>query len=97
MIRMLKAFQITEEYQERYGYPRLTRELKAKILGLNGAALYDVDPTDAPCEFTTRELEQIRQQLPGTNMALGPRTPRQVTAFRDDDREQWAAMAQLLA
>ena len=70
---MLKAFQITEEYQERYGYPTLTRELKAKILGLNGAALYEVDPTDAPCEFTVRELEQIRRQLPGNEH--GARSP----------------------
>ena len=97
MIRMLKAFTITQEYQERFGYPELTRALKSKILGLNGAVLYDVDPTDAPCDFTPRELEQIRRQLPGANGALGPRTMSQTRIFRDDDREQWTAMAEIMS
>jgi hypothetical protein len=97
MIRMLKAFQISEELQERYGYPALTRELKAKILGLNGARLYGVDPTDVTCEFTVPELDRIRRTLPGSNGALGPRTMTQTKAFRDDDREQWATMASYLA
>jgi predicted TIM-barrel fold metal-dependent hydrolase len=97
MIRMLKAFQITQEYQEKYGYPELTRALKSKILGLNGARLYDVDPTDAPCEFTQHELESIRRQLPGNNRALGPRTMSQTRMFRNDDREHWATMAETLS
>ena len=96
MIRMLKAFEISQEFQERYGYPELTRELKSKILGLNGAMLYDVDPTADPCEFSVAELEAIRRQLSGTNAALGPRTTSEVRAFRDDDRSQWAAMAEVL-
>jgi predicted TIM-barrel fold metal-dependent hydrolase len=97
MIRMLKAFTITQEYQERFGYPELTRARKSKILGLNGAVLYDVDPTDAPCEFTPRELEQIRRQLPGVNGALGPRNMSQTRIFRDDDRAQWSAMSEILS
>ena len=96
MIRMLKAFEISQEFQERYGYPALTRELKAKILGLNGAELYGVDPTDAPCDFTADELEQIRRQLPGRSGALGPRTVQETAAFREDDLAQWDAMARLL-
>ena len=27
-----------------YGYPALTAELKAKVFGLNAAALYEIDP-----------------------------------------------------
>ncbi len=96
LIRMLKAFEISQEFQERYGYPNLTHELKSKILGLNGAALYDVDPTSDQCEFTPGELETIRRELSGSNAALGPRTKSQTRAFRDDDRSQWAAMADVL-
>ena len=33
MIQAMRAFQISAEFQERYGYPKLTKELKAKILG----------------------------------------------------------------
>ena len=44
-IEAFRAFEITEEYQEQFGYPALTPELKRKILGVNGATLYGVDPS----------------------------------------------------
>ena len=97
LIQALRTFQISEELRERHGYPKLTKELKAKILGLNGAALYGVEPNTSTCEFTRRELEQIRRTLPGTTMALGPTTMADVQAFREDDRELWARSAELLA
>ena len=81
-IQALRSFQISEEFQERYGYPKLTKEIKAKILGLNGARLYGVDPVAVPCEFTRRELAQIRQTLPLKNTAYGPSTPAEAAAFR---------------
>ena len=59
LIQAMRTFQISQEFRERYGYPKLTKELKAKILGLNGAALYEVEPNTSTCEFTRRELEQI--------------------------------------
>ena len=37
-------FQIPEEMRKKYGYPELTPEAKRKILGLNSAKLYGVDP-----------------------------------------------------
>jgi uncharacterized protein len=80
-IQALRTLEISEEFQERYGYPKLTRELKGKILGLNGARLYGVEPM-AKCDFTRRELEEIRKSLPGKNATLGPRTPREAAAFR---------------
>jgi hypothetical protein len=97
MIQAMRAFQISPEFQERYGYPKLTKELKAKILGLNGAALYHVEPNTDRCEFSRRDLEQIRRKLPGRNRVLGPTTMAETRAFRDDDREQWATMASVLA
>jgi hypothetical protein len=97
MIQAMRAFQISPEFQERYGYPKLTTELKAKILGLNGAALYGVEPNTDRCAFSRRDLEQIRRKLPGRNRVLGPTTMAETRAFRDDDREQWATMASVLA
>ncbi|HUF58338.1 MAG TPA: amidohydrolase family protein [Actinomycetota bacterium] len=43
-IQALRSFKISEEFQERYGYPELTRAIKTKILGGNGARLYGVEP-----------------------------------------------------
>ena len=42
-IQAFRAFEITPEFQERYGYPALTSERKAKIFGLNAARIYAVD------------------------------------------------------
>jgi uncharacterized protein len=81
-IQALRSFHISEELQERYGYPRLTKEIKAKILGLNGARLYGVDPIMVPCEFTRRELAEIRPSLPLRNAVYGPTTVGEAQAFR---------------
>jgi len=43
-IQAFRAFQISPEFQERYGYPALTPRLKAKVLGLSAAGPYGVDP-----------------------------------------------------
>ena len=45
-IQAFRAFEITEEFQERYGYPALTPERKAKILGLNAARAYGLDAAE---------------------------------------------------
>jgi predicted TIM-barrel fold metal-dependent hydrolase len=81
-IQAMRSFQISEEYQEQYGYPRLTREIRAKILGLNGARLYGVDPITVPCEFSRRELAELRTRLPLKNAVYGPTTVSEAKAFR---------------
>ena len=41
-IMAFRAFQIGDELRERYGYPALTPDIKAKVFGLNAA------PSDSP-------------------------------------------------
>lgn len=48
-IEAFRAFTISEEYQERYGYPALSDAVKAKVLGINGARVYGVEPVRARC------------------------------------------------
>jgi predicted TIM-barrel fold metal-dependent hydrolase len=86
-IQALRSFGISNEFQDRYGYPELTKQIKDKILGLNGARLYGVDPLAAACEFSRRELEKLRRQLPGKNRTLGPTTAADARAFRTLDHE----------
>jgi len=71
-IQAFRAFQISPELQERYSYPELTAELKAKVLGRNAARVYDVEPVARRCEFTRTELAEIRRTLPGGNRTYGP-------------------------
>jgi predicted TIM-barrel fold metal-dependent hydrolase len=81
-IQAMRSFHISNEFQDRYGYPELTKQRKAKILGLNGAKLYNIEPITKKCEFSRQELEQIRRHLPGKNATLGPETPAAASAFR---------------
>jgi predicted TIM-barrel fold metal-dependent hydrolase len=90
LIQAMRAFQISPEFQERYGYPELTKDIKAKILGGNGARLYAIDPITSKCEFTRKELEQIRRRLPGRNGGLGPRTKASADAVRAHQHEEVA-------
>jgi hypothetical protein len=90
-IQALRSFHISEELQERFGYPELSRRIKNKILGVNGARLYGVEPITDRCEFSRRELERLRRKLPGRNRTLGPSTPAEAQAFRGLDH---AAIAQ---
>lgn len=43
LIDAFRAFEIPDEYRERFGYPALTPTIKRKILGLNAARVYGVD------------------------------------------------------
>jgi predicted TIM-barrel fold metal-dependent hydrolase len=43
VIEAFKRFQISDELCDKFGYAKLTKEDKAKIFGLNAAAIYKVD------------------------------------------------------
>jgi len=85
-IQAFRAFQISRELQERYGYPALTPRIKAKVLGLNGARVYGVRPKTVKCKFTRRELEEIRATLPFRHETYGPRNEHEVALLRAHHR-----------
>lgn len=62
-IMAFRAFQISELYQEQYGYPALTDEVKRKVLGLNGAQLMGLDPGAVHCAVDASRLEQARAEF----------------------------------
>jgi predicted TIM-barrel fold metal-dependent hydrolase len=43
VIDAFKAFSIPDDMREKYGYPELTAEVKAKILGRNACRVYGID------------------------------------------------------
>ena len=81
-IDALRAFQIPVALREQYGYPELTRGIKAKILGWNATGLYGVDPITAPILFTAADLEAARIEHPVPTMTWGPSTTEEVRQFR---------------
>jgi uncharacterized protein len=82
-LQAFRAFEITPEYQERFGYPALTPERKAKILGLNAARLYGVKPVTTPCGFTRDDLVAVRKTLNVSFETFGPQTVWQRHVFVD--------------
>jgi uncharacterized protein len=81
-IQTFRTFEISDEFQERFGYPALTRQRKSKILGLNGARVYGIEPRTDDCEFTRRDLERIRGQVGARHATYGPRNAAEVERVR---------------
>lgn len=93
-IDAFRAFQITPQYQEMYGYPALTPAIKAKIFGLNAAKLYHVDPTAARCKANGSTFAMMKRELDETigprrwavKPPLGPRTVEEFNAHARYER-----------
>ena len=97
-IMAMRAFQITAEYQDRFGYPALTNEIKDAIFGLNAAALFGIDPTATRCALTAdpmaagvSEAAQLRSDgvLPSPWTPHGPTTRRQVVQWLAAPSTRW--------
>ena len=52
-IMAMRAFEITSEYQELYGYPALTADVKQGLFGLNAAKLFGIDATAMRCGLSS--------------------------------------------
>jgi predicted TIM-barrel fold metal-dependent hydrolase len=59
-IEAFKRFQISDEMCAKFGYGKLTKDDKAKILGLNAAKLYKVDVKAKRNPFKADTLEQLK-------------------------------------
>jgi uncharacterized protein len=96
-IMAFRTFQIAPELQERFGYPELTPELKAKIFGLNAARVFGVDPAAVRCAIDADGLGEARARLAsyradGVTQPWQPRGPmsrREVLTWLRDLREPW--------
>ncbi|HEY3484503.1 MAG TPA: amidohydrolase family protein, partial [Ilumatobacteraceae bacterium] len=63
-IEAFRAFEITPEFQERFGYPALTADVKARILGLNAARLYGIDTATTRCALSPDDRRSLRAAFP---------------------------------
>jgi predicted TIM-barrel fold metal-dependent hydrolase len=57
-IDALWRFQIPEDLRKKYGYPELTSDAKRKILGLNSAKLYGMNPTTQQFKPVPKDYEK---------------------------------------
>ena len=90
-IQAFRTFQISDEFQQRHGYPRITPEIRARIFGLNALKLYPV-PADVLSKHLAkdaiaRQREDYRNAPNPRFATYGPKTRREFLNLR-----RWGAM-----
>lgn len=85
-IQAMRAFEISPAFRERFGYPELTKKMKAKIFGLNALKPYKVSLDEAKKRASVDSLAQRRHaylERPNPSFAThGPKTRREFLNFR---------------
>ncbi len=85
-IQAFRAFQISSEFQSRYGYPALTPAIKRKVFGLNAARVYGLQPEALRRKLgkdpvQRRKAEYLNDPRPSF-ATYGPRDRAEFLAFR---------------
>jgi len=90
-IEAMKVFQISKEFQDKYGYPEFTDTIRRKVFGLTGATLYRVDPSACRYKVARSDLMAHKLELddrfgPRRHILTPPaiRTRRQFLSLRRD-------------
>ncbi len=85
-IQAFRTFQISSEFQERFGYPEITPEIRAKVFGFNALKIYPVDDTvlrqHLGSDRIARERAEYRHEPDPSFLTYGPRTRREFLNFK---------------
>jgi predicted TIM-barrel fold metal-dependent hydrolase len=86
-IQAFRAFEISREFQDRFGYPALTPAIKRKVFGLNAARVYGLEPTAMRRKLARDRVKKARDEYlndPQPSFeTYGPRTRREFLALRE--------------
>ncbi len=79
-IEAFRTFAISNELQDRYGYPAMTDAVRRAVFGQNAARVYGVRaPVTAKCNVSPDDLAKLRAALPAPK-AHGPRSTAEAMA-----------------
>jgi len=80
-IQAFRTFQIAPELREKYGYPEITPEIRAKILGLNAMQSYKIDADEIRLHLDGDPMQKARNNYEGREdpsyLTYGPKTRRE--------------------
>ncbi|MBM3395453.1 MAG: amidohydrolase [Betaproteobacteria bacterium] len=80
-IQAFRTFQISDEYQERHGYSRITPEIRAKVFGLNATKPYRVSAEEvrkySRGDRIARERQAYAERPQPHSATYGPKTRRE--------------------
>jgi uncharacterized protein len=100
-IQAFRAFGISNEFQDRFGYPALTDAVKARVLGLNAAQLFHLDPHAMRCALADDPLVTARttaahlrdeRVLPPLSRPNGPTTRREMLQWLASPATRWTPL-----
>jgi uncharacterized protein len=80
-IQAFRTFQISKEYQDKFGYPEITPEIRAKVFGLNALKPYGISLADVQRDFLQDPMERAKARAAHHNnptlLTYGPRNRRE--------------------
>lgn len=84
-IQAMRTFQISAEFQEMYGYPEITPELRRKIFGLNAVAPYNISSDEirqhSSYDRVAIEKENYMNNPQPNFLTYGPKNRREFLNF----------------
>jgi hypothetical protein len=84
-IQSFRTFQISEEFQDRFGYSAMTPRIKEKIFGLNAARPYGINQNEirslTASDFVSREKVAYQENPQPSFLTYGPKTRREFLNF----------------
>jgi predicted TIM-barrel fold metal-dependent hydrolase len=100
-LQAFRAFTISTEYQDRFGYPALTGTIKSNVLGLNAAKLFHLDVHATRCALATDPISGARTTaahlrsegvLPAAARPNGPTTRREMLRWLAAPATNWSPL-----
>lgn len=102
LIQAFRCMEISQEFQDKYGYPALTQARKEKILGQNAAKLQSirpgvmVKPGQCHADYVSAADQRLKRELdeefgPRRDMMAnvwGPRTRREFLALHEHEEQE---------
>ncbi len=89
-IQAFRTFEISPEFQERFGYPPLTAEARRKIFGLNAARVYRISPEEIRRVVSSDPVARRRAEYQNAPDPLletwGPKTQAEFNALLLSER-----------
>ncbi|MFM1897255.1 MAG: hypothetical protein RLZZ385_2329 [Pseudomonadota bacterium] len=84
-IQAFRTFQISTEFQERYGYPAITPELRRKVFGLNAAGPYGISEEEirlhTGADTVARRKANYQNDPQPSFLTYGPKNRREFLNF----------------
>jgi hypothetical protein len=84
-IQAFRTFQISQEFQDRYGYSAISPAMRRKVFGLNAALPYQIDEAEIRAltanDFVASEKLAYQQDPQPSFLTHGPKTRREFMNF----------------